>query len=486
MSGTGVAVIGWVSDGTTLGVKEYHDRRHDVPCRLGLAEDGVERCLPSTSGEVVFLDAACQDPVLLNSDSCSGEPTGYKQYEYAAGASCKAGVRVVQIGARTDPPPHWFTIDLTTGNCVGSTQGTFGRTFYDLSPVPASDWVAYKRTVTRVTSKLGVETFTGEDGSRIDGTLRLLPGDIECEPLASDGNPSTVAPNRCIPTARVHEAVYYTDSACGTPVTGGTPCDAPVIGERTTQANGCPAASYFDLGSAIPPAKLFWKLPDEVKGLTPEQSACVPANPSVLASGVYNQIGGDIDVTRYPLIEAKPEGTGRVQALFWVSDGIPLAQVEGTIGNDAPANQQCSLSQFGDSDNRCAFSLGGVWPGNKYYADAACMRPLFWMDVTLPSCESSTVTPRWVQEYHTVDQTVNGAACSTSEADQRVRPVLGEHKGQVYVMDSDTVNGSCTLLNPADLPLVGNPGQPEKLLFYDLGDPVDPGTLFAPITASEL
>jgi hypothetical protein len=224
-----------------------------------------------------------------------------------------------------------------------------------------------------------------------------------------------------------------------------------------------------------------------VKGLTPEQAACVPANPSVLASGVYNQIGADIDVMRYPLIEAKPAGTGRVQALFWESDGVPLEYVSGTIGNDAPAGQHCSLNQFGDGNDRCAFSLGANYD-QEYYADTTCTRPLYWMDARSPDCGNDPITkPQWVQALHTVFQPTmsNGETCVTQASDETVRPVLGEHAGPVYVKGSTSID-SCTVLNPADLPLVGDPGQPEKPLFYDLGDPVDPATLFAPITTSEL
>lgn len=489
-SGSAVAVIGWVSDGTALGVKEYHDRRHDVRCHLGLADDGVERCLPNTVGEIDFLDAACQHPVLANDDVCAGEPTGYKEYANAADTSCNKRVHILQVGARTDPPSQLFTIDSTTGNCVANTGNYSGFAFYALAPVPASDWVAYKRSVTRVTSQLGVETFTGDDGSRIDGTLRLLPGDIECEPLASDGNSSTVAPNRCIPTARVNEATYYTDTACGIAVTAGTPCDAPVIGQRIAQADGCPTQSYFELGSAVPPAKLFWKLNGELKGLTPEQSPCDPAAPSLLAGGIYNQIGADIDVTRYPLIEAKPEGTGRVQALFWESEGVPLERVDGVVGNDAPAGQQCSLNQFGDG-NRCAFSLGSIGDfaglGEDFYGDTACTRPLYSTpDTPLPDCGNPIPKPQWVQDSHVVQRAIgtNNDTCTTTAGNEAVRPVLGEHTGPVYVGGGSS--NQCVVLNPADLPIAGNTGQPEKFRFYDLGDPLDAGNLFAPITMSEL
>src|SRR6201999_1113503 len=48
-SGSRIHVRVEISDGELLAVQGPHDTLHDVDCYVGLADDGVSRCLPSVS-----------------------------------------------------------------------------------------------------------------------------------------------------------------------------------------------------------------------------------------------------------------------------------------------------------------------------------------------------------------------------------------------------------------------------------------------------
>jgi hypothetical protein len=479
-SGSRIAVTGIVADGEILDVRTVEDKQRSVGCSVVNGEDGVLRCLPP-QGDVVFRDAACTDPLLRGAPSNGVCPSvaGPEYTAYAPAVACPGSkVTVLRVGPLADTPSKIFKLDPDTGACVDDQTLMF-TDYYATSPSPASDWVSFERDLVKVTPELGVEMWIGQDGSRIPGTYRLLAGDVACEPLGSSGNPTANEPNHCIPSNRAHEASYYLDSACTNFVTVGQhSCDPPTISERHADTMTC-TQRYFELAKAVDPASLYWRIPGELMGQSPDMAPCEQANAFFLANSSYYPIGAEIDVARYPEMRLAPEGTGRIRPWYWESGGrrlLPTPHAD-SVAQDAQLGKSCYAVTFADGKMRCASAIGPL--DGYFFADAACTRPLYeFQGFTAAPCSPLGPTKvDWVQ---------NGDApepiCGGGSGVSTLRPVLREHQGSIYRRDPVQDDGHCRLFPPSEYPVA--PGR--TFQFYDVGDPVDPSTVFAEVTAADL
>ena len=479
LSGSRVAVVGWMEGSTFLRVKGLRDKQRDVTCVLDLAEDGRQRCLPIAEGLVSYRDSACHDPIVMQKPDpfCGLEPLpAYATYR--AGPVCPIPrVHVVRPGASADPPEKVYGWD-NLGACVEQTLYG-GERFFDAVPSPATDWVAFERELTKVTSDIGVETWAGEDGSRVQGDLRLLPQDIACGPNepGSSESASVEARSRCIPTEQGYEATtsFFEDGTCSSPVTMTPECHPlRVIVKRDDVPGPCPqtAVTYFDVGKQVANSKVQTNI------LGP----CQPAEAILTGSICYSR-GAPIDVTQYPLVDTRPRGSGLLQGLFWQSGGQWLIPADIAFARDARSGELCELWPFADGAQRCAFSAGTT--SETYFADPGCKQGLYARYVPSDqeiACGVPIALPRWVEKRLSPSGMCLGAAGVLD-----VRSVLSVHSGPVYSITYGSAGGgACSPLDESKLPTSGNTSMPARMTFYDLSDPVDPSTLFVEVTTAEL
>ena len=465
-SGSRIEVTGVVAGDQILGMGGVVDKQHATSCAVQQAADGIPRCLPQ-GGDIVFADAACTKPLfhVQGGSTCPPEVPAYAVY--ASGSLCPSiKLNVVQVGPLySDPSVQTnYAYDSDTGSCTVPIHGF--DSYYATAPSPASDWVAFERKLVQVSDELGVEVWQGQDGSRIPGSFRLLPSDVACEPLGPLGSPSAMLPNHCIPRDRAYDiGVFYADSACTNVVSvaQSLTCDRPTITQAIPDPSTCTAGHYFQIDRQVSLDSLYSDM-----GQTPDQTSCHPLTLPSVPPGTRGYVRGpEIDVGRYPAMQLVAEGTGRIQPLYWESNGRKFQLAGAGDAFDLQLGTSCSPTKFADRKTRCVPPMGSL--DAPIYGDAACTVPLY--APLTPPAPCSTPPPAWVA------QPSNASVCGASSIGP-VRSVTGAHHGKVYGQVTPT--GTCTPVDPST-----DPTQLSSVV-YDVGDAVDPSKVFAEVTETDL
>jgi hypothetical protein len=515
-SGNRIHIRVHVSDGEVISVVGLHDTLRDVDCYLDAADDGVTRCLPeysSLGADItpgvpiaspplsVFADADCTER-LLRVDPQSGSPPCYNGPSTlppyvtfsmpADHCSQRVLTQVVAGGAQIQSPSQLYSTD--SGSCQPTTVPT-SSLIYASSPSPASDWVAFQKTVKPLTSRLGVIQWSGSDGSLFPGDTVLLPNDESCGP----GDPHSSVPpgiiSNCIPSNVGNVGGYFSDAACTAEVAVVDPnCELPeLLAEYPSSTGSCSvdalgnitysgnaALNYFALGDAIH-STVYTTAPLAPPG---QPSMCTPAS-SDAASAAGADIGGSVayakgapvDPASYPPMQMVLTGSGRIRHYEWQSEGVSI----GDAGNlvDAMTGAAVTPTAFDDGVMRGVFSTTGT---DKFFSDPNCKT---WMlDIVTANSTGVNGTcppmeiPRWVS-FAAIPTLAT--ACDGDRTQSSVRPVLSKHTGKVYTLIPDInveMNGACSEYVPSKSDLSYD--------FYDLGNPVPASSLFAEIKTVDL
>src|SRR5262245_1949774 len=122
------------ADGAAVALA-LRDSKLGVLCSLARAEDGVDRCLPSTTWLVRYLDDTCAGPAATHS-TCGKPSFAAEQTVEQACASDGSGVSVGSVKlvrevlGPIDPPAKVWSKNQITGGCEG------------VSDLPAGAWWA--------------------------------------------------------------------------------------------------------------------------------------------------------------------------------------------------------------------------------------------------------------------------------------------------------------------------------------------------------
>lgn len=485
-SGSRVHVSVYTSGGEFLSMRSAHDTLHDIDCEVAVAEDGVSRCIPALSSNVAFLDAACTIPVIFSYPGDTPPGCGVRSpplgpfLSYTTDQPCpQAPAHVVQQGAEIKPTPD--ALYQSSGGSCGS--GLVGEHVYSTTPSPPGDWVAFDRTVRTVTAELGVVEWSGRDGTRLPGDIRLLPADIPCEPEgvadAPLDPPSASGEYHCVPANRVSLAngELFSDPACTNVAATAPGCQPPPdlldLVDQSTDPCGRKAPNLFAVGSTVPHSSVYTSL----------NGSCAPAA-GLFASFTSYSMGAPVDRGTYPALQALASGTGRLQHWTWQVGGAFVAEASPGVWSDAASGANVQPSLYGDGITRGMFSTTFADPS--FYADNACTKPLLGVEISqrgptaspILDCSSGGV-PRWaiVNEIGWLSP----PPCEVSGGTAAFRPILGSHAGPVYTTDptlnsaADTV---CSEYAPSRNSFIDT--------FYDLGAAVPANSLFATIQIVDL
>jgi hypothetical protein len=412
-----------------------------------LAADGVERCLPATpvNRDLLFTDATCQIPVIPFLD---GGCTPTTKYALAGGALCpKGGVKVYAPGSPIAAPRETYVSIF--GACIKqNSSASSNQKFLEAIPSPLEGWAAFDRELVPVTDRLGVAFWVGADGSRVEDGLRLLPDDLPCEPSADvPGRLSDAQPMWCIPSGRASEGQSpFLDEACDRHLTSALSCEPAQIIQRTGVPSACGVPlEFFEIAGVLPDGA-----PHLLQGAT-----CAPAGPVLAGGQAYYRVGPPLRPESYPSLELTPQGTGRFRQLFLTSGGRNIA-ARGIY--DGTYDSACAGTVFPDGSARCAPG-GAVASWNGDYSDPTCTRP-----IAAATCQPLHTTP-------TV--TIVGGATTTACAPAAATPraVGRPYSGPLYAKQGAGCDQG-----------VPNPDQQ----YYETGDPLDPGSLFALLQESSL
>jgi hypothetical protein len=458
-----------------VALLEVDDTELGVPCRVGLAEDLVQRCLPQTTTNVTlrFADAACTEyrGIWETEELCGAEPPPVVTSWVFLDDPCDGGVGLRRVG---EVPPSSELYQWLDGECVASPSPTQGVVVYALERVPPESFVAIDRSPAPRSSELGVVGWAGEDGSffavslydpRLGSTCsrwsqpadRCVPHvasvtayvGAECSPATLLTNVDNCSPER--PVALLQGMVVVETQGDETQEDE-TDCDGQVL-----------SLEFFELG----------EVREAVMTHTLSAGECTPVDSDDPAPLEWVLAGDRIDPSSFPLLETFELGSGAVHMRFDGIAGEPYLPALYPL-LDAKSGLHCEPRLFADGAHYCLpvsfLTRGDTWPRGWYYADASCtgQRLERWSrDPCIPSL------------LVVVSGDGQGSACD-GDPIHETRLVIGEaNPSEVYLHDPES--GAC---EPVDLTetTLGD-GTPQWLL---LGEPISPEERFGRVEIGRL
>ena len=448
-SGSVIDVEGTSVDGHPAIVQSVRDTAHGVDCDVQLANDGTMRCLPV--GKILpirYADPDCKTPIALgdaaDDGSCNPEAALYAVQKFDAACPAK-GQTFFKLGAPIAPPAQIYAASVFGCDPVPFSASQFTRVL-GATPSPAAEWIAFKHEVKPITNRLGVAYWTGSDGSQLIDSAWLLEQDAPCRYEVDESGAE-----RCVPSRRVYaDRSYFTDNTCKTNVALTFECNPP---ELLSPVND---GLNSDLVKCLQPTvpRSFYTAQHVDSLLVYSTADGASCSTTKYGGFVYYGPGKEVLVDTFPPLVTTHAGSGRIQRMFWTSEGKRLyagglydTELDGAC--DPTPTRTGSVCQLED-----------IYYGYGYYADKSCSVPLY---VGAPTCK----TPKVV-----LDSSSGGFNCNDHLA-SLARRVLKEHVGPAYT--SDGIPEGCA-------PAVMTPGN----VLYDLGESVAPEKIFATLATTKL
>lgn len=351
--------------------------------------DGVDRCVPDRTGEVVFVDGECTQAVIPSTDSCGEE------LRYGATASWgrrddnlgfdDCGVprngfpdsRVFRsTGVASDATPSYH-IDYETGECIATGAVVPpGWTIAEAAP----PFVAAKSVTARVSPRLARSILVAEDGAmEVRGTFDLQRG----EPCSAPSRTKESDDPRCKPAryARMTSATHYAEAGCTVPAVLAADCaEPPTVAVHTEWVQCSEVSNYYALGEPLTEVYI-----DGFEGCQLWGG---------LGDSGLNQpfaVGPTVDPATFPAVERVSVGTGalRVESSgtggTWLSGGGAFVDIErGTLLSpggafvDTERGVWCEPYET-DAGVRCLSFVADARP-ESLYADDSCTTRIFQVD----------------------------------------------------------------------------------------------------------
>lgn len=385
-----------------IEVAGWYDSLLDTNCDTNLTlADGVQRCAPNTSTNVVYTDSLCTAPVAVWTRNSMSDPTP-------------------RFANQIDTDSHWHMFPVTGmralssyyyvsgGTCVGPYSAQASSVFLDIGPeVSASMFLPITDTVAG-TGRLQATGWSSEDGTTYYTGLRDAQLDLPCF-LAS-----TSKGIACVPTGHDGES-FFSDAACTQHValinTGGR-------GDGVSRLEGCNELHRYELGAPY---------------TGPTYSMTTGSCASFTSSFEFALIGPELDPARYVLgAESLGSNPGRLVERRWIGD-------EGSTVHrgwlDTVREEPCSYATgpaFGGT--RCLpRTLGSLGE----YGDAGCTVPIAVLDN--PSCTGF----EYIFNYDSRAPSMNAIDTSAAAPTQLFRYLGGCNAamlkaGATYVVGSAT------------------------------------------------
>jgi hypothetical protein len=330
-----------------------------------------------------------------------------------------------------DPPSSVYSVNIE-GDCVANPPGT-GQ-YYEAIASPPTDWAAVDRRVFREAPAFGVEVWQGQDGSRIRGTSRLLPEDVECAPVRADGcaiplpwAPPLEDPSYCAPAHPGQVGPWSKEQSCSSTgfVTSMPKCDPQ------------PFAFDYDDGiggeSCSEARRRFWRVGAPVtSGIWLNFFGKCTAWDCAEPDTVFHERGTRVATTHFPRLDFVRSSAGALERLGWAPRGGESVLPSDRIGwSDAAAGirRTCIPVTFADGTVLCA-------PPDSGFGG--------WKDTTLtsaysdPACSSGSKLDVFAVELRALRAPDVGTwivpdpALSCTNSGVAARQITAQHQGTVH------------------------------------------------------
>ena len=416
----------------------------------GIAEDGVERCLPYGLG-IAFSDPACTTAIAVSEDRYAVCPLSPVRPEHHHTTECTRRTRIHRIMAEITPARVYWANGSEP--CTGYDTATLEpTTYFSLEAMPPSAFVAINRTTRERAPGMRAEVWEGEDGSW------EITGFFDESRNESCGHHYNATDLRCVPSRRLSFGDnYFVDASCQmlageltVPV-----CEAqkPRVGyKRVGMTDTCLPEDIYEYHELVDTgtAGLGYTRADD--------GTCVSRGDDPLAPPLYG-VGPTISPAAFPALQPLEYGSGRLRLSFLGFGGKPFVPHEGFAGGrffDNETGQPCGKALFSDGKIRCARGLPVVnlQDGLGYFAAPDCTGERI---VELEDEGPCGYDPKGVR--------VDYSQCDGSAQVRAVSRFTGStlsYRGQ---------DGVCSPISVADL----------SYSPYVVGEPLDPAALFPEI-----
>jgi hypothetical protein len=404
---------------------------------------------------IFYLDDRCTLPVIEATpdppNPCLGPEPFY--VGYPAFVSCPEPRRMVAVRRKAIDAPQKLFQNGGYDACLPVGSVAPAR-YYELVPSPAADWMALDRQVVSEAPGIGIEMWQGDDGSRIRGTPRYLPDDVECTAFRGDGQATLPGapfdePAYCVPANIPHAGAASADPTCSpaSALVAMGKCESQPFTyddhEVSTDAGFYSGRSFFRVGAPVTSGvygSLF--------------GGCVPLDGTV-TDLAFRREGSPVAVTDFPGLDFARQPAGALERLGWTASGGGFVVAADRLGwPDAGAGsaRTCVPSSFAEGTELCVPEHVGfdAWGGAAFtvgYTDPSCS-PGSEIDVFSLDVSRGDAPPdigRWM-----VTDTKD--ACWSDGVTARQLTAL--HEGTAY----GSIWGSCVALTPASVWFVADLG----------------------------
>jgi hypothetical protein len=398
---------------------DWTDTELDFTCTMGVAEDGVTRCLPPLALPVLYGDPSCSSPRALSllPRSCNADTPTFVTGAPYLGDGCAGQLRNGYRVVRELPLSGELYMDAG-GACEPYVPLAKLDVVYELEPVPPETFVAL--TLGHRPRAPGLEAYVREGA---DGSWQIMGFFDPSRGARCDRSTSIEATkHRCLPPVAATQ--LFSDALC---TMGGALAAAPddcvepptLIARSTLDQTTCPPTikgDFFEIGDTLE-TSLDYRLSGE---------GCVE-NP--MGPALVHLEGAPFDPSTLPELEELELGMGPVRGRFDGFGGRPYRPVPyGSALVNAETGESCWPLLFADNALRCVpasyHQISSDWI---LYADPNCTAARMYPSPVVADCagepappaavaigEGNTCGPYAVQEIVTI-----GAAVTPTQLYQR-------------------------------------------------------------------
>ncbi|MFT3693124.1 MAG: hypothetical protein QM831_08275 [Kofleriaceae bacterium] len=420
------------ADGTRQWAGLYDAQKKEGCSISGPWTDNNYYCLPEYNGEVVYLDAGCQQKALhYYVDSvCPQAPAKYYLDSGTVGCVSRPATLYLRGAQQTPATYRYKNSDGTCGTAI--TRSASDAIYAFGTAVPATDLVKLSISAPdSTTGRLGARFFQSDDGMRFPYALHDSMLDLDCAIEYEYGTQAQTS--RCVPIDARY-AYYAHDASCAQP--------------EMALANTCnpPAYAYtFPSTSCADESETYY----QVSGTTPSTPLYYPSGGSCTSTTAttgytYYSLGNAITPAQMDYVA----DSGQVHRVQLIHNTTPdgLRYRDPYVLYDSQLGAQCEPVKLPDGTIRCVPLGSYVY---SYFSNSGCTVPVDVIEVYKGPATCSTPTvPKFGLKTITPD------ACSYS---YEIHPVTGAHTGTVYSGSP----GSCFAYTPYEATL------------YDVGAEMD-------------
>ncbi|HVY48143.1 MAG TPA: hypothetical protein VHB21_19780, partial [Minicystis sp.] len=341
----------------------WHDAKLDVDCSFRKAEDGALRCMPWSTGVVVFRDPGCTSAIWINEEGETATPKFVPGDAEPAAACAQADLAYPIYAVHEEVQPGQRYRPTKSGGCEAVALDMGVQTFAVEKLAPA-ELVKGETSTVPLTAEFAVTELKAEDGAEgLTGIVDAARG-VTCD--ATEMADGTL---RCVPQddgSSVAYVAYAEDASCMDRlayrvVDASLSCPTPTIAFAYPPTGSCASWLLFAVGDEVNPTTLY-------HGDQPGKADCA-LEQEIPPDHQFFHVGAALDVTKLPAVSVVPASNGEQLTLGWYQTSDVRIEPAGLW--DEKLGAACTETMLCKAGNRCVPATAFI-DFETYYRDTAC------------------------------------------------------------------------------------------------------------------